>query len=106
MQHKVLIEWNKSFTGGRVVKIETDDWDGDGVKQLEKIMETLKPEPFEKMIADKERCKKWKQSIEYKTRYVLLGQLEEWFKLYYMYIIWLENKRLMPVKMGKSKLKD
>jgi hypothetical protein len=77
MQHKVLIEWNKSFTGGRVVKIETDDWEGDGVKQLEKIMETLKPEPFEKMIADKERCKKWKQSIEYKTRYVLLGQLEE-----------------------------
>jgi len=77
MQHKVLIEWNKSFTGGKIVNIETDDWKGDGVKQLEKIMDTLKPEPFEKMIADKERCKKWKQSIEYKTRYVLLGQLEE-----------------------------
>ena len=77
MQHKVLIEWNKAFTGGKVVTIEAEDWEKDGVEQLKIIMDTLKPEPFEKMIADSEECKKWKQSIEYKTRFVLLGQLEE-----------------------------
>ena len=76
-EHKVLLEWNKSFTGGRVVTITADDWEKDGVEKLKDIMEELKPEPFEEMIKDKERCKKWKQSIEYKTRYVLLGQLEE-----------------------------
>jgi hypothetical protein len=74
-KHKVLIEWNKNFTGGRVFNIETDDWEGEGLTKLKKLMDDLEPKKFEEMIK-KEEFKKWKQSIEYKTRYILLNSLE------------------------------
>ena len=74
-KHKVLIEWNKNFTGGRVFNIETEDWKNEGLPKLKKILDDLEPKAFEEMIKTEE-FKKWKQSIEYKTRYVLLNSLE------------------------------
>ena len=74
-KHKVLVEWNKNFTGGRVFTIDCNDWEKDGLPKLKKVMEDLEPKEFEKMIKTEE-FKKWRQSIQYTTRYVLLDALE------------------------------
>ena len=73
---KVLIEWHKNFTGGRVLNIETDDWEGEGIAKLKAEMEELEPKKFEERVKA-DGFKDWKQSIEYKTRYVLLDSLEK-----------------------------
>ena len=73
---KVLIEWKKAFTGGKVVNIETDDWEGEGIAKLKVEMDELEPKKFEEKVKT-DGFKEWKQSIEYKTRYVLLDTLEK-----------------------------
>tara|TARA_R110000824_G_scaffold85814_2_gene212877 strand:+ start:10240 stop:10482 length:243 start_codon:yes stop_codon:yes gene_type:complete len=73
--YKVLVEWKKTFTGGKVIKVEGEKWE-DASEKLKERMQVLEPEKFEKMVKEN-GLKSWKQSIDYVTRYVVLNDLEE-----------------------------
>ena len=73
--YKVLVEWKKTFTGGKVIKVEGEKWE-DASEKLKERMKELEPEKFEKMVKT-DKFKSWKQSINYVSRYVVLNDLEE-----------------------------